>query len=611
VHGAPAPSGMVFEGPPVFEPPNPLVEAALARAHEYSEHDVTRLERAIADLERLASQPGGARAQRWAWYHRGHLRLMANHLGDAIGLLEAAVTAFEQGGEPVGTARTRALLGLAYSSAGDPGSGFDHLGSALEAQKVSGDRWGEARTLTMFGFVFAAAHRPEDARLVHGEAEAIFDGLGDGLQAALARVNQATALNDRAHVLAESDQHDRARRIFSANAERFTELLDLANRAGHGVLTAHAMRGLANARAGLGDHIGAAGLHLEAARLGRDTGHAALATRADIDRCRSLERLGATAESLVILSGIAADDEQPAPVRAEAGMLAAELHERSGDPAAAYRTLRSAYRVEQENQRSRQKAATLASTTGVIARRLHLESQLSRLAVDRLEADAEDRSRLIAAVAHELRTPLTAVHGFATAMNARWDEWAPSDLREMVELIAQQSMDATNIVEDLLTASGVTRGTLQVIPTVIDVAATIRGELTGLDHTSMPDTPHAMADSFRVRQIVRNLISNARRYGGEEISVVIGHDAESVFVDVLDNGSGIPPSDQHRVFEPFARSQSADKVSTSMGLGLPISRELAHLMGGTLTYRRDSRFTAFRLRVPAAPPTLHRSERQP
>ena len=601
---------MVFEGPPVLEPPNPLVEAALARAHEHSQHDVTRLEESIADLERLASQPGSARAQRWAWHHCGHLRLVANHLDEAISLLEAAVTSFEEGGEPLGTARTRALLGFAHFSAGDPSSGFDHLGAALEAQKLSGDRWGEARTLTMFGLVFAAAHRFEDARLVLDEAEALFHALGDGLQAALARVNQATALNDRARVLAESDQHDHARRIFSANAERFSDLLDLANRAGHRVLTAHATGGLANARAGLGDHVGAARLHLEAARLGRDTGHTAIATRADIDRCRSLEHIEAGAESLVILSGIAADDGQPAPVRAEVSMLAAELHERSGDLAAAYWTLRAGHRIERENQRSRQKAVTLASVAGVTARRLHLESQLSRLAVDRLEADADDRSRLIAAVAHELRTPLTAVHGFATAMVARWDEWSPADLREMVELIAQQSMDATNIVEDLLTASGVTRGTLQVIPTVIDVTATIRGELTGLDHTSMPDTPHAMADSFRVRQIVRNLISNARRYGGEEISVVIGHDAESVFVDVFDNGSGIPASEQHRVFEPFARSQSADKVSTSMGLGLPISRELAHLMGGTLTYRRDSQLTAFRLRVPVARPPLDHSERK-
>jgi signal transduction histidine kinase len=601
VHSAATPSGTVLDGSPDHEPPNPLVEAAVARSMEQSEHDLTSLHHDIADLERLASEAGSARARRWAWHHRGRLRLLSNHLDEAIGLLEAALTSFEEGGEPLGTARTRALLGLAYCSAGDSGSGLDHLGSALDAQKVDGDRWGEARTLTLFGEVFASTHRYEEALLVLGEAEVVFRSLGDDLQAALARTSQASVLNARAHALAAGGQHEHAHRIFSANADQFADLVDLARRAGHDMLAAHATRGLGNARAGLGDHAVAAAFHLEAARLGRRAGDTAVATRADIDRCRSLGHIESRAEALTTLYAIAADDEQPPVVRAEASMLAAELHERVGDLAAAYRALRFGCRIEKENQRSRQKAVALGSAAGMTARRLQLESQLARLEVDRLAADAEDRSRLIAAVAHELRTPLTAVHGFATAMVAQWEEWSATDLKEMVELIAEQSMDATNIVEDLLTASGVTRGTLQVIPTVVDIAATIRGELTGLEYSLDAATPCAMADSFRVRQIVRNLISNARRYGGHRISVAIGHDAESVFVDVVDDGPGIPASEEHRVFEPFARSRSADRVATSMGLGLPVSRELAHLMGGTLTYRRESELTVFRLRVPFAP----------
>jgi signal transduction histidine kinase len=603
VHSAAAPSGTVLDGSSDREPPNPIVEAAITRAIERSEHDLTGLEDAIADLEHLASAGGSARARRWAWHHRGRLRLLSDHLDEAVGMLEAAVTSFEEGDEPVGTARTRALLGLAYCRGGDMGSGLDHLGSALEAQKVGGDRWGQARTLTMFGRAFASTHRFEDALLVLAEAEALSHSIGDDLQAALARVDQATVLNQRAHDLVAGGQDHHAARIFSVNADRFADLVELAHRVGHGILAAHATRGLANARAGMGDHAVAVAFHLEAASLGRDAGDTALATRADLDRCRSLEHIESRSDALATLYGIAADIDQSPMVRAEASMLAAELHERAGDLAAAYRALRSGCRIEQETRRTRQRAVALGSAAGTTARRLQLESQLARLEVDRLEADAEDRNRLIAAVAHELRTPLTAVHGFATAMAAQWEEWSSDDLKEMIDLIAQQSMDATNIVEDLLTASGVSRGTLQVIPTVIDLAATIRGELTGLDHTHDASTPAAMADSFRVRQIVRNLISNARRYGGDQISVVIGHDAESVFVDVLDDGPGIPAGEEERVFEPFARARSADRVATSMGLGLPVSRELAHLMGGTLGYHRDAELTVFRLRVPFAQPT--------
>jgi len=104
----------------------------------------------------------------------------------------------------------------------------------------------------------------------------------------------------------------------------------------------------------------------------------------------------------------------------------------------------------------------------------------------------------------------------------------------------------------------------------------------------------------RVRQIVRNLCSNAQRYGGETVEVLIEVDDESgCHVLVRDNGAGIAPDEVKAVFEPFGRGSAGRLHEASVGLGLWLSRELARAMDGELTYRREDGWTVFDLRLPA------------
>ena len=101
------------------------------------------------------------------------------------------------------------------------------------------------------------------------------------------------------------------------------------------------------------------------------------------------------------------------------------------------------------------------------------------------------------------------------------------------------------------------------------------------------------ADPLRVRQVVRNLLSNAIRYGGQEISVEIAESNGRARVVVADNGRGIPEEDRERIFEPYQRSQARQGLTASIGVGLTVARRLSRLMAGDLEYEHrqgQSRF---------------------
>ena len=109
------------------------------------------------------------------------------------------------------------------------------------------------------------------------------------------------------------------------------------------------------------------------------------------------------------------------------------------------------------------------------------------------------------------------------------------------------------------------------------------------------------ADPLRVRQVIRNLLSNAIRYGGQEVTVEVSEQDGWSSVVVIDDGRGIPEADRERVFEPYQRSEARQGLTASIGVGLTVARRLARLMGGELSYEyRDSR-SRFMFTLPMQP----------
>ena len=217
----------------------------------------------------------------------------------------------------------------------------------------------------------------------------------------------------------------------------------------------------------------------------------------------------------------------------------------------------------------------------------------------RLKRMVQAQASIVAAVSHEVRTPLTAVLGIAQELNAGW-ETIPDEIRhELVGLVAEQAADMTTIVEDLLTAAKAEQGKLVVDAQRVDLALVFHSVMGQLRLAALPvhGSADAWADPLRVRQVMRNLIVNARRYGGKEIALSVGTNEGHAFVEVSDNGQGVSAKRLEELFSPYSGTEDRPD---SIGLGLAFSRQLAVLMGGNLTYRREDSRTVFRLTLPKA-----------
>ncbi|MDH3192759.1 MAG: PAS domain S-box protein [Acidimicrobiia bacterium] len=222
----------------------------------------------------------------------------------------------------------------------------------------------------------------------------------------------------------------------------------------------------------------------------------------------------------------------------------------------------------------------------------------------RLEELLASKDRFLASVAHELRTPLTAVVGFSQELRDN-DDLTPVEEKEFVALVAQNSVEMSHLIEDILVIARSEIGQVQVVPKSIDLAAEVESVLKllpghGLTLSESDSTFIAFADPGRVRQIVRNLVTNAIRYGGHRVSVEVGRKGDEVFVDVSDNGPPLPPGDTNRIFEPYQRMKGPDSVPGSIGLGLTVSRALARAQGGEVSARREGERNVFRLALPIA-----------
>jgi len=225
---------------------------------------------------------------------------------------------------------------------------------------------------------------------------------------------------------------------------------------------------------------------------------------------------------------------------------------------------------------------------------------------ERLEQAISAKSDFLASVSHELRTPLAAVLGFGQVLREDAGTLSAEEHTELLGTIVRQAADLTNIVDDLLVSAKNDTGTLHLTLVTVTLRAQAAQALEDFEpdqigHISLKGEPaRATGDPSRVRQIIRNLVSNALRYGGAETCIKVLSDADTAKVLVCDNGSPIPTADRELIFEQYQRASNVAGPSESLGLGLSISRQLAHHMGGHLTYRHEGGESIFELALPKA-----------
>jgi signal transduction histidine kinase len=224
-----------------------------------------------------------------------------------------------------------------------------------------------------------------------------------------------------------------------------------------------------------------------------------------------------------------------------------------------------------------------------------------------LKAASEAKDRLLASVSHEIRTPLAAIVGLSEEIASGAGGLSEDELKELNHIIAVQSRELAELVEDLLVASRADAGSLAVNREAVDLAQQIDRVLEGVSQ-AMPSEKRilvkgggiqAWGDPLRVRQVVRNLITNALKYGGDEIVLSIEASGARARLVVSDDGSGVPSDEADRIFDRYYRSAQSPTQAGSVGIGLSVARQLAELMGGVLEYVADDEGHRFELSLPA------------
>jgi len=228
---------------------------------------------------------------------------------------------------------------------------------------------------------------------------------------------------------------------------------------------------------------------------------------------------------------------------------------------------------------------------GAINALLRAQDQQSEALAQERRA-VELKNEFVSMVSHELRTPLTGIAGFTDTLSDTWENLPSREVDEFLTIMRRETDHLTNLVEDILVIPRLEAGQLRLDPSIIDlaietrtVAAMIRIDASEFS-VSIPNGIMVRADRTRLRQILRNLLENATKYGGDQILVEGELSGPGQYtISVSDNGSGIDDEHQERIFEHFEQLSTGDaRLEQGVGLGLPIARKLARAMGGDLWY---------------------------
>jgi len=221
------------------------------------------------------------------------------------------------------------------------------------------------------------------------------------------------------------------------------------------------------------------------------------------------------------------------------------------------------------------------------------------LAADRVQALLDGQRAMLASASHELRSPLARVRMAVELLD--------DGTAEKTAIVADASRDIEELdalVGDLLLASRLQarpepgpREPVDLLALVAEEGARVGASVSGAAVT-------VAADARMLRRALRNLLENARRYGGgAAIEAEVSLDGARVFVRVADRGPGVPEADRERIFEPFYRASGhAEGRDGGVGLGLALVREIVRHHGGEVRYRpRDGGGSVFEVELSALP----------
>ncbi|MGZ6124700.1 MAG: ATP-binding protein [Myxococcales bacterium] len=271
--------------------------------------------------------------------------------------------------------------------------------------------------------------------------------------------------------------------------------------------------------------------------------------------------------------------------------------------------LRAIGELRARNEELEQIRGELEETNrGVVA----LYAELDQRA-ESLRKATELKSRFLSNMSHEFRTPLNSIQSLARLVLEGSEGPLTESQRKALKLVHKSATDLAEMVNDLLDLAKIEAGKISVRPAAFDASqllGSLRGVLRPLSQDispvqlifdPCPELPPLFTDEGKVTQIVRNLASNALKFTERgEVRIGARQDAPgTVAFYVRDTGIGIAPEDQERIFEEFTQIEGVQQRVKGTGLGLPLSRKLAEMLGGEIRLESAvGRGSSFFLTIP-------------
>ncbi|MGZ4788577.1 MAG: ATP-binding protein [Terriglobales bacterium] len=302
--------------------------------------------------------------------------------------------------------------------------------------------------------------------------------------------------------------------------------------------------------------------------------------------------------NLAALNQIAGELTQPTPQS-----VVEELQEQN------HELLRTLQTLHERQAELAQLNSELEDTNrGVVALYAELDDR-----AEYLRKASDIKTRFFSNVSHELRTPLNSIVSLASILLDRIDGDLSPEQEKQVNYIRRSAEELIEMVSDLLDLAKFEAGKITVKPQPFEVSAIfsamrgaikpmLRAKPVELIFEEEPGLPTLNSDDAKVTQILRNFLSNALKFTDSgEVRVTAKRDGTNIVLSVKDTGIGISPEDQEKVFEEWSQldNQAQRRVKGS-GLGLPLSRKLAELLGGKIWLESElGKGSTFYLSVPA------------
>ncbi len=267
-------------------------------------------------------------------------------------------------------------------------------------------------------------------------------------------------------------------------------------------------------------------------------------------------------------------------------------------------------RITQAHRQIQQVLQEKTELSNELEQRVQQRTQELSAERDKANELASIKTRFLANMSHELRTPLTIIQGYAEQMNM---QRLPKPADEQLKAIQEHSNFLLHIVNDILDTAKIEEGKLRLDPQPVELAKLLADMSNTLKFLTInkglnadiefaPDLPkHIITDSFRLRQIVMNLISNAVKFTEQGfVRFKVGYQSPELIIEIIDSGTGISDEQQQRIFQAFEQADlSTTRQFGGTGLGLYICRRLAELLDARLTLQSKlGKGSCFVLRLP-------------